>query len=139
MAIYYYVYKVPLNVSDASQINLEDSTLFAKKQEIPADFKKDITPPGYRDRYVLKTKVDPMERGHEDTIGTIEVTLKGKKVSAYSLDPEGGSGNLIETEAKISHFEVNEESPTFVLARPNALDGGEGIRVDGIVRYVRSG
>ncbi len=138
MAIYYYVFKTPLNVSEVSQITLENSALFARKEEIPPDFKKDITPPGYRDRYVLKTKIDPNKKDYEDTIGTIEVTLNGKKVSAFSFGSEGGSANLIETETKTSYFEVDEGTPMFVLARPNVLEGGEGIRVDGVVRYRKS-
>ena len=139
MAIFYYAYKTPMNVSDESQINLKDIALFANKQEIPADFRKDITPSGYRDQYVLNTKTNLSRKDHrEDTVGTIEVTLNGKKVSAYSTGMEGGSANLIETETKKSFFDVNESTPTFILARPNALDGGKGIRVDGVVCYVSS-
>ena len=138
MAIFYYEFKIPFNTNDPSQIKLEDSILFANKQEVPPGHRRDITPPGYRDQYVLKTKLNTKEKDREDTVGIVEVALRGKKVSGYSIDRETGSGTLVETEANKTYFEVDSENPLFFLSRPNILDGGEGFRVNAIVRYVRS-
>ncbi|MBN1617736.1 hypothetical protein JW887_00130 [Candidatus Dojkabacteria bacterium] len=138
MAIIYYKFKTPVHVGDASQIDLESSLLFATARDIPADYSIDITPEGYRDKYTLQTKTDPSSI-REDTIARIKVVREsGKKVSAFSFSPEGYGPTPIETETKESFFTIDASNSTFLLARPNALDGGEGIRVDGVVRYERS-
>ena len=138
MAIFHYVFKHPLNVSDVSEVDIETGMIFASKNEVPPGFSKNITPEGYRDEYKLKTRTDPAKK-REDTIGEIEVTRRGGgKVTAYSMGLEGGEGNWVETENKVSNYSVDRDRPVFILARPNALDGGKGIRVDGIVRYRES-
>lgn len=138
MAIFYYKFEKPLNVSDASQIDLDSSALFAKKKEIPAGFKMEITPEGYRDKYVLRTLIDPTNK-REDTIGEVEVIRKGGgKISYYEGGWEGSKGGITETEAQSMKRTVNSETSTFVLGRPNALDGGEGMRIDGVIRYIKS-
>ena len=138
MAIYYHIFKHPLNVSDASKIDIETGMIFSSKNEVPADFKKNITPEGYRDKYVLKTRTNPI-KNREDTIGEVEVTRQGgEKISSYSVGLEGGEGSFVETENKSSKHLIDSNTPVFILARPNVLDGGKGIRVDGIVRYQES-
>lgn len=134
MAIVFYKYKTPINVSDVSDVDLETSLVFATKREVPAGFSINITPEGYRDKYTLKTKTDP-QNPREDTIAEIKVNRQGgQKVSAFSMGAEGGSAP-IEIEATESFFSIDSKNPIFILARPNVLDGGDGIRIDGIVRY----
>ena len=121
-----------------SQIDLDSSALFAHKKEIPAGFKMEITPSGYRDKYILRTKIDPTIK-KEDTIAEVEVIRRGgKKISAYEGGWEGSKGGIVETEAESLKRTVNSETNTFILGRPNALDGGEGMRIDGVIRYIKS-
>lgn len=138
MSIFYYKFKRPLNVSDQSEIDLNSGMLFSEKEEIAAGFKKDITPEGYRDQYILRTKVDP-ENKREDTIGEVEVIRRGGgTISSYEGGLEGSGGGFVETEAKSIRRAIDSETTLFVLSRPNALDGGKGIRVDAVIRYIRS-
>lgn len=133
MAIIYYKLPVPISVDNTAEISLADIVLFAERLEVPPDRSINITPAGYRDEYYLRT----MSRGtdRENTVGEIKVKrMGGKKISAYH-GVEGGPRALIETERQTAIFQINESTPLFVLVRPNALDGGRGVRVDGIIRY----
>jgi len=40
--------------------------------------------------------------------------------------------------SKLLKFSINQERPTFVLSRPNELDGGKGLRIDTIVQYEKT-
>lgn len=118
MTIERFTFKPPLNVSRVPvSIKLEDALLFAKRQEVPPGHRKDITPPGYRDNYVLRTMTKGIGNA-EDTVGEIEITFK-------------------KTGAK-KKVDIDENMPICVIARPNVLEEGEGVRIDEVVRYIPS-
>ena len=138
MAIFHYGFKHPLNVSDVPEVDIKTGMIFSSKNEEPPGFAKNITPAGNKDEYKLKTRTESTKK-REDTIGEIEVTRSGGgKVTAYSMGLEGGEGSQVETENQLSKYSVVCDRPVFILARPNALDGGKGIRVNGKVRYRES-
>lgn len=117
MTIERFTFKPPLNVSNVSDVKLEDALMFAKRREVPSGHKQDITPPGYRDKYILRTTTKGVGDA-EDTVGEIEIsnTKTGNRKKA----------------------DIDENTPICVIARPNILDGGEGLRIDEVVRYFPS-
>lgn len=137
MTIELMTFEPPLYVGDASQIDIESSALFAKKSEIPAGFKKKLTPEGYRDEYFLRTR-SIENNGREDTVGELEIIGHGKKISGYEGNRFTGEFELRETEDTRMKHTIDDRNPMVVIARPNALEGKEGIRVDHIVRYIPS-
>jgi len=143
MSIQRFIFDPPLNLKDESEFDLETAILFAKGENVPPSFKKEITPIGYRDRYILRTigVVNRLKR--EDTVGEIEV-IQGKQgqVISYVEGNRGGEGGepiLREEKGQRIKRQIDENTPVFVLARPNVLDGGEGVRIDGVVRYLMPG
>jgi hypothetical protein len=117
MTIERFTFTPPLNVSKVTDIKLEDALLFAKKREVPPGYKVDVTPSGYRDKYILST-VSVNKADIEDTVGQIEVTNM-KNYAKAKLD-------------------IDENTPICVIARPNVLDGGTGVRIDEVIRYTPS-
>lgn len=117
MTIERFTFTPPFQVKSAADLKLEDALLFAKRREVPPGHKLDITPPGYRDKYSLRTVTKEVGTA-EDTVGEIEMT-NTKTGSRKKSD-------------------IDEATPVCVIARPNVLDGGEGIRIDEVVRYVPS-
>lgn len=117
MTIERFTFTPPLNVSSVSSIKLEDSLMFAKRREVPPGHKVNITPPGYRDKYILRTTAKGMS-GAEDTVGELEFT--NTKTGARKK------------------ADIDENMPICVIARPNELDGGNGVRIDEVVRYIPS-
>lgn len=117
MTIERFTFTPPLHVNDVTTVKLDEALMFAKRKEVPPGYKQDITPAGYRDKYVLRTASSEIN-GQEDTVGEIEFT-HGK------------------TGAK-RKSNIDEKTPVVVIARPNVLDGGEGVRIDEVVRYIPS-
>ncbi len=135
MAIVYYHFPTPLQLEKISMEEVLNSLIFAQKKEVPAGYKIDLTPPGYRDKYVLRTSDSPNPK-REDTVGKIEITQSGgKKISHVRMGVDGEGGTLFETEEKTQSVDLNKPGDSYVIARPLALDGGTGCRVDGVVLY----
>lgn len=117
MTIERFTFKPPFQVRSANDLKLEDALVFAKRLEVPPGHKLDITPPGYRDKYALRTMSKQIGSA-EDTVGEIEM-VNAKTGARKKSD-------------------IDEATPVCVIARPNVLDGGEGIRIDEVVRYIPS-
>lgn len=137
MAIIFYKFKTPLNISKLSSIDIGNAMLFATKKEIPAGYKVDLTPEGYKNKYTLVTKVDDKSK-REDTVAEIHIEEEGDTgVVVSDFNPEGFPGKFVEREGESFKFGIDEELTTFFLCQPNTREGGNGFRIDGIVQYER--
>jgi len=134
MTIEKYHFRPPLNISETSPVGIDAALLFGQREEVPPGMKKDITPEGYRDHYTLRTFVRE-KGGREDTVGAIEVKRRGGRTISAAIGTDTQMV-IVETEKPAATSIVDESNPIFILGRPNALDGGEGLRIDYIVRYV---
>jgi hypothetical protein len=137
MAIIYYKFVKPINVSELSKPDLDSALLFAKKKEIPAGHKIDITPEGYEDKYTLTTRINK-EGNREDTVGEVVINeLEGKALplGEGGIESEGGS---VERGGETLKFPIDKELGTFFVCRPSEVEGVDGYRLDGIIQYERT-
>ncbi len=116
MTIERFTFTPPFHVNEVA-VKLDDALLFAKRQEVPPGFKQDITPPRCRDKIVLRTMSSQIG-GREDTVGEIEFTHKITGIT--------------------KKVNIDEITPGIVIAHSSVIDGGEGVGIDEVIRYIPS-
>lgn len=139
MTIERYSFRPPINVDESSLADLDKVMVFSRKTIVPPDYKLDVTPVGYVDKYILTTKTRAGEI--EDTVGEIQRT-KGDRPKLEQPVQGFFKKSYTTVGPERTASKIDENMPIAIVAKPSLSPDHKriaSINLGEVIRYTPTG